>query len=202
MTDTETTAKVIEFTSPDSATTLYACSTCSLVIPTNSREMAERCCTCAACGAPTVKRATLCPSCSIEQASKRREVEREKLLALPVVEDDGGPVFVHDLDRFFADSDQAADALFDDDMDVADAVVQPCNVVKVGTPDLVEHVEESWSENFEDGYEDGLSKETKAVLTAAYDYVSARAPEAWEMRRRERIVLPERPCKPASAALA
>lgn len=184
-----TAPKVIEFRSEHSSSIVYACGLCGLVAALNRREEAERCCVCPRCGGRRERQYTVCETCRATDDAARRAEYRARLAQLPVVEDDGGPVYVEDLSRWFDNSDAAVDALYDDSIDVEAAIVFPSKVFTASVPDLVDHVDESWAMNYEDPPDDLMSTEAAEILKEAAAKVAKFAPTVWEARSKERIQL-------------
>lgn len=191
MTDTVTDRpKVIEFTSPDSTTVLYACTWCELLHPRNDRAMAERCCVCTRCGGRVEKIGwTACEPCR-DAAHVEREAERRaKYLALPVVDDDGGMVYVEDQGRWYECLDAAREALVDDGIDLSTVIVFPGIKGVAHTPSIAQLVEEHWGEQFEDPYDCSLPREAVDALTAAEKMAIEHAPVMWEANTKVRVAL-------------
>jgi hypothetical protein len=128
-----------------------------------------------------------CKDCMDKVWDRRRAEEKEKQRALPVVEYDGGPVYVED--RYYESADAAAEALYDDGIDPTEAVAHPCTVSKCVVPDLAEHVEERWGEEFEEYDEPRITKETREAIKAVEARLAEEAPEVWYARTQERIFL-------------
>lgn len=114
-----------------------------------------------------------------------------------VVEGHEGPVYVDFLNRFFPTPRDAFEALWDDGIEPDDgaALIQPCTVGKAGTPDLIETIEEMWACDYEDpdAMDLTLPKDLVLILTGVQGLVEKAAPDVWNPRIKERIVLPPMP---------
>lgn len=182
------TPKVIEFTSPDSPTVLYACGLCGFTTATNER--AASCCLCVRCQKPVEARfSTMCQDCSADDHRARQAQRRAKAMERPVVEHDG-PVWVADTEHFYDYAQAAAEALYDDGIDPTTALVHPCHEGKVPVPDLHSYVDEAWGEEFEDGFYDGLSRKADEAITVCVKALEACAPTCWTPNERQRVTLP------------
>lgn len=106
-----------------------------------------------------------------------------------LVEDKGEPVYIDP--TFYRDAQTAAEALYDDSIDPATVVAHPCTVSKAYVPDLVELIEESWAETFEEPDEIKLSEPMIMILEGVRKLLQAAAPDVWMPRTRERIELPK-----------
>lgn len=181
-----TAPKVLEFTSPDSPTIVYACSWCGFTAP-NERQ-AERCCRCDECGGKKALGRRWCEACDAKKHRERNEEHRAKMLALPVLEEYDGPVYVDDAGRYFEDTDAAFDYLYDQDLNPADAIVLPCTVSKARTPCIEEVITERWGSHFDD-YDADLSEGLLEALSIAQRQAEHEAPDTWRYRSDARLVL-------------
>jgi hypothetical protein len=181
---------VTEFRSAEHEAVLSMCPSCGT--PKLSREEAATCCVCPGCGAPTQSRYRLyCEGCLAKERHAQVEQLRIKKLALPVVDYDGGPVFVDSIDHFYADLDSAADALRDDGHDLATVIVHPCDTSRVSVPDIHSFVDESWGEQFEEGEWGSLSAEAHSAIEDLLEVLEKERPVIWLPRLSERLMIPE-----------
>lgn len=171
---------VIQFTSPDSPTVIYACGSCKLTSQ-GGLEQAERCCSCSDCGGPRTERyRTRCEHCSAEATRLAVEARRAKALALPVITEHNGPVYVDDFDNWFEDVGGALDACHDEGIEPGEVIAYPGAAHKATFGSLVDHIEEAWYEQVPEDCDcdipDGLAQKLRAVA----DEIAAAAPTYWE----------------------
>lgn len=181
---------VHEFRSETSETVIYVCGGCGLTA--TGEGYATECCVCPGCGKDQPKRyRNLCEDCRKADHEKRVVERKAKEAALTVVEDTGTPVYHAGSDQYYGSLQDAIDVLVDDGEDLDAAVLHPCDVRQVHTPDLEEHVIETWGEEFDnDGYEVELSKEASEACKALQEMLQRQAPSVWYARTNERLSLP------------
>lgn len=186
------TPKVLEFTSPDSTTTIYACGWCKLIVPHGTPELADACCRCKRCGNRKEDNWRIyCAECDAESRSDRNADERAKALTLPILEDYVGPVYVDDETRYYEDQWEAAESLMFDHTaeEFADIIVHPCNVGPMPVPELYDIVNESWACEMDSDYDFEISKKAEDAIAACMEVLRAESPIVWNARTTERIVL-------------
>lgn len=105
----------------------------------------------------------------------------------------GGPVYWDDNDEYYQSIDSLLEVLEDDEIDPNTALVFPCTVTKAGTPDLVQTVEESWYENFEEPDAAGvvIPKHLLEQLNKLQVKLEHAAPPVWYPDTSKRIVWEE-----------
>lgn len=158
---------VIEFTA-EGFEPLYVCGGCKMVAVSylinegvDARDLAVLCCWCTRCfAAPRKEHRTVCEPCEKIQRAEQEAARLAKMLAVPVVNPAGFEMFFDDrTGRFDEDLDTLADyhlfsveddGLTYDDIDWSQALVQPCSKRQVGTPDLLEDLDEAWGSDFTD----------------------------------------------------
>ncbi len=162
---------VIEFVA-EGYDSLYACGQCRMIVVNRlvpisdgaepgDRELAILCCWCTRClAAPRKGHRSVCEDCEKLQRQETNAARHAKLLAMPFAEPAGYEMFFADeINRFGEDLDTLADYILFDvedgggtyaDIDWSDQVVHPCSKRQVGTPDVLEHLDEAWSSEFTD----------------------------------------------------
>lgn len=109
-----------------------------------------------------------------------KEQRRKKFMKQEPVEYRGGPVYDEDFDRYHGTLDELIDYRWDDSESYEDAMVFECTIEKATTPNLVECVEERWSEEFDhDGNYPELPTEIRVKLDALQEDIEAAAPDVW-----------------------
>lgn len=177
-------AKVIEFSSLDSPTTLYACGWCRHVVPVNTRQAAEECCTCTRCGSRLAEHRrhyTTCLDCDASARADRETARRATEMAKPVAGGHDGPVYVDDWGEFFDDAEAALDRCHDDDIDPATLLAYPCMVRKAPVPDLADAVSDLWAEQFDDPDPNDveLSERAAQAVAEVTALLEMEAPSMW-----------------------
>jgi hypothetical protein len=99
-----------------------------------------------------------------------------------------GPVYVSDFDRFFASPDEAEEWVWDNGKCPTTVEAHPCKVVKAGTPNLIECIEENWY-NSHDDEPWGVSRPLAALLNTALEMAAPAPPDLWDPLIKERITL-------------
>ncbi len=114
---------------------------------------------------------------------------RAKRMKIEPLADYNGPVFVDDMDRYYADPDEAAEALVDNGTDPTTVLAFPCTVAKADTPCLVDVVSDAWFDELDESFDSDMPKAAVELLDAAQDAVKALAPVIWRPRLNERVEL-------------
>lgn len=189
---------VIPLSSEDGTAKVYACGACGCIYGKGTQSTAEACCVCIGCGGEVPKGGPYnpkCEACKTAEREKRAAERAARLLALPVVDDDGGPVYCESFPQhnggYFTDLETAASTIWDseeDPIDWANLIVHPCIVSKAGHQDLVQVVEEGWYECFEDGT-DGLSQALTDELREIEKKITAEAPTVWNPNTKVRVAI-------------
>lgn len=192
--------------STDPKAEVHACGVCqSIYGKGTSLDQAERCCTCTRCGAEVPNGgpfAAMCDSCKQAQRDERAVKAHERALDLPVVPDDGGPVYIesmgHHNNGYFESLELAASTIWDESapepgeeevlIDWGDIIVHPCIVSPASTRDLEETVSEGWAECFDD-YDDALPEDLAVELRELQKKVEAAAPKVWNPDHKKRVLI-------------
>lgn len=106
------------------------------------------------------------------------------------------PVYVPKFNKFFETASEASFWLWDDGHEPTVIAAHPCTVGKASTPDLHQHVQEVWGEDFEDpdAVDLDFSKETAELLAEVQRRLEAEAPTVWTPRTKETVALPPVEC--------
>lgn len=125
---------------------------------------------------------------------KRAEERRARLLAVPAVEDNNGPVYWEDRDRYYHDSGILLDEAYDDEIsDLSQSLIFQCTTELAHTPDLAEIVDEAWGDEIEDWY--GISDALSAKIEAFRKEIAVEAPTIWLPNYKARLELTPYPLK-------
>ena len=165
---------------------MWRCETCKCYHP--DEESAAICCTCRTCGDPArANNWMICDPCDALKRKAKNEEMDAKERALPLVEDDGGPVCVGY--TYYRELDEFLDVCEDQGWDPSEQIVHTCTVGVAYTPSLWDHISETWAEGYEDfdSLAASLTPETSAALEAVQKMVESEAPELWNSKERTRI---------------
>lgn len=127
-------------------------------------------------------------SFTMDTTTSKSEWERYK--GLPVVEYHDGPVYMWD--NYYADIDEALDAVAEADKNPAYQIVWPCIEDKAQTPcadEILEWVDEVWAENFEDYDGDPFTHEVRVKAAELVEALQKAAPTCWTRDITQRIAL-------------
>jgi hypothetical protein len=111
---------------------------------------------------------------------------------LTVAPYDGGPIYISDWDQFFESISDLYDYCADNETALSEVKAHPCLVRKVRTPgsdEILEWVEEHWSQEFDEYDGTGFSSETQRLASELFARLADDAPQVWEVQTKVRLVL-------------
>lgn len=118
---------------------------------------------------------------------KRQEERLAKFMAQePVKYAVGQPVYSEDSERYYPDFQTCVEEYWDDSRSPETALVFECTTELAATPDLVEYVDERWSDELEDW--DGVSQKVTDILRFAEDAIRDLAPTIWYPDYKRRLI--------------
>jgi hypothetical protein len=174
------------FTSDTNDTVFYACAKCG-VTGTNQTYIENHCaCIEHGCEEPVDRFSTLCAAHKTKSWEKKLSDEAERWSTLPVVEDDGGYIYVANDGSYHEGSDEAIENLICDGVDEPWRV-HPCTPFRP-TVDLMGHIQDRWYEAYDD-CEAEPGKELADQIQALEEAVNKAAPTGWQPDTKHRIIL-------------
>ncbi len=111
---------------------------------------------------------------------------------LPVATYDGGPIYVDDSDQFFESISDLYDYCADNETALSEVKAHPCLVRKAHTPgtdEILEWIEEHWSQEFDEYDGTGFSSETQRLASELSARLADDAPQVWEVQTKVRLIL-------------